>query len=327
VPKLPTFADVEAAAKRIAPFVTRTPLLRSVELDRATGARVLVKADCLQPTGVFKVRGAFSRLTALTAAGRKQGVVAFSSGNHGQAVAYAAKTLGVSAIVVMPKTAPRIKIEKTRSHGAKVVLYDPRTEAREAIAAEISAKTGRIVVPSFDDPYVIAGQGTSALEALADANALGLSFDAYLAPVGGAGLLSGSALVLERLSPKTRLYGVEPRGYDDFARSLKAGKRLSIRKNPPPTLCDAIKTLMTGALTFAIASRVAAGALVVSGAEVTRAVRFAFANLKIVAEPGGAVALAALLAGKIPARGKTIGLMVTGGNVDADVFAKILKGR
>jgi len=327
VKPFPTFSDVEAAAQRIAPYVIHTPLLRSVELDRVTGARVLVKADCLQRTGAFKARGAFSRLTALTKGERARGVVAFSSGNHGQAVAYAARMLGVSAVIVMPKTAPKIKIAKTKSHGAKIVLYDPKTQSREAIAAEISEQTGRIVVPSFNDPLVIAGQGTSALEAVADAKALGLSFDAYLVCTGGAGLLSGTALVLDKLSPKTSLYSVEPKGYDDFARSLAAGKRLAVRKNPPKTLCDAIKTPSTSDLTFAIAKRFVAGGLVVTEAEVKKAVRFAFANLKLVAEPGGAVALAALLAKKIPAKGKTVGLIVTGGNVDPEIFAEIIQSR
>ncbi|HXV73792.1 MAG TPA: threonine/serine dehydratase [Sphingomonadales bacterium] len=327
VRSLPSFSDVEGAAKRIARHVTRTPLLRSVELDRATGATVLVKADCLQPTGAFKVRGAFSRLTALSAAEKRRGVVAFSSGNHGQAVAYAAKTLGLSAVIVMPKTAPAIKITKTKSHGARVVLYDPKTKSREKIASGIAARTGRILVPSFDDPFIVAGQGTAALEAVEDAKALGLSFDVYLVCTGGAGLLSGTTLVFEKLSPQTKLYAVEPKGYDDFARSLKAGRRLSIGKHPPVSFCDAIRTPSTSDLTFAIASRFAAGGLVVSDAEVKRAMRFAFENLKIVTEPGGTVALAALLAGKIPAKGKTIGLTITGGNVDPEIFVKILKSR
>lgn len=318
------FSDVEIAAKRIHRHVVRTPLLRSAELDRLTQAKVFVKAECLQPTGSFKVRGAFNRLKAFTAKEKRRGVVAYSSGNHGQAVAYASCVLGISAIIVMPKTAPKIKISKTRSHGAQVLLYDPRTQSREKIAERISEKSGRILIPSFDDPYVVAGQGTSALEAVAEIDTLGTVFDDYLVCTGGAGLLSGSALVLSKMSSKTKLYGVEPRGYDDFARSCRAGKRLHIKRNPPPTLCDAIVTSSTSDFTFAIASQHVTDVLVVSDEQVKRAMRFAFYNLKTVAEPGGAVALAALLAKKIPTKGRTIGLLISGGNVDPKLFCKIL---
>ena len=318
---LPGFEDVLAAAKRIEGRVTRTPLLRSVELDRVTGGDIYVKPECLQKTGAFKLRGAFSRLTALSEDEKKKGVVAYSSGNHGQAVAYAAHVLGVKATVVMPETAPAIKIEKTRAHGAEVVLYDPEKDTREALAAKISGETGTIVVPSFEDPYIIAGQGTSALEVVADAPPL----DAYLVCTGGGGLLAGSNLVFAEKSPETKTYSVEPETHDDHRQSFAAGKRIKL-DNPSSTICDALLPATPGEMTFAINQLRVAEGLAVSDAEAKEAMRFAFENLKIVAEPGGAVALAAVLSGKIETKGKTIGLIVTGGNVDADFFAGVLKG-
>ena len=296
--KLPTFADVEAAAARIADKVTRTPLLRSNELDRITGGSIYLKPECLQKTGAFKARGAFSRLTALSEAEQGRGVVAFSSGNHGQAVAFAAKTLGIAATIVMPETAPNIKIEKTRSHGPKVVLFDPKKDTRERIAGEISEKTGAVLVPSFDDPYIIAGQGTHALEVIADAPNL----DAFLVCTGGGGLLAGTALAFAELSPKTKLYSVEPENYNDHQQSFAAGARVKL-ENPSPTICDALLPLTPGKMTFAINKQLVTGGLVVSDDEVRDAIRFAHKHLDLVVEPGGAVALAAVLAGKIETRG------------------------
>jgi threonine dehydratase len=319
---LPTFADVEKAAGRIEGVVIRTPLLRSVELDRRAGGKVFVKPECLQLTGAFKIRGAFNRLSALSEEQRKKGVVAFSSGNHGQAVAYAAKTLGVAATIVMPGTAPAIKIEKTRSHGAKIVLYDPEKEDREVLARAIADKTGETVVPSYDDPFIIAGQGTSALEVIEDAPKL----DAYIVPAGGGGLLAGSVLAFEELSPKTRLYSAEPESYNDHQQSFATGERVRL-ENPAPTICDALLPLTPGEITFAINRRHVTGGVAVSDGEVCAAMRFAFENLKIVTEPGGAVALAAVLSGKIDTRGKNIGLIITGGNVEAAFFAEILAKR
>ncbi|MEE8259318.1 MAG: threonine/serine dehydratase [Sphingomonadales bacterium] len=319
--KLPTFRDVEAAAARIAGKVTRTPLLNSIELDRQTGGRIYVKPECLQLTGAFKARGAFNRLTAMSEAERARGVVAFSSGNHGQAVAYAAKALGIAATIVMPESAPAIKIEKTRSHGPKIVLYDPETESREEIAAAIAEDTGAGVVPSFEDPYIIAGQGTHALEVIEDAPNL----DAYLVCTGGGGLLAGSALVFAELSPETRLYSVEPEEYNDYQKSFETGKRVK-NENPKPTICDALMTPSPGVMTFEINRKHVTGGLVVSDDEVRDAIRFAYKTFELVIEPGGAVALAAVLSGKIETRGRAIGLIVTGGNVDPGLFKEILEG-
>ena len=316
---LPTFKDVKAAAKRIKGVAVRTPLLCSVELDRATRGKIFVKPECLQLTGAFKLRGAFNRLSVLSEEERKRGVVAFSSGNHGQAVAYAAKLLGVAATIVMPGTAPQIKIEKTRAHGAKIVLYDPEKEDREVLARSIAEKTGEVMAPSYDDPFIIAGQGTSALEVIRDAPKL----DAYVVPAGGGGLLAGSVLAFEELSPETRLYSAEPETYNDHQKSFSAGNRVRL-ENPAPTICDALLPLTPGEMTFAINRRHVAGGVVVSDKEVKAAMRFAFETLKIVAEPGGAVALAAVLFRKIDTKGKNIGLIVTGGNVDPVFFAEVL---
>jgi len=281
---LPTFRDVQKAAGRLKGVVTRTPLLCSAELDRATRGQVFVKPECLQLTGAFKLRGAYNRLSALSGEEQKRGVVAFSSGNHGQAVAYAAHVLGIAATIVMPETAPAIKIEKTRCHGAKIVLYEPEREDREVLARAISEQTGEVVVPSFDDPFIIAGQGTSALEVIEDAPKL----DAYLAPAGGGGLLAGSVLAFEELSPETKLYSAEPESYNDHQQSFAAGERVRL-ENPAPTICDALLPLTPGEMTFAINRRHVAGGVAVSDGEVRTAMRFAFENLKIVTEPGGAV--------------------------------------
>lgn len=317
---LPEFSDVLAAAKRIKGVAVRTPLLCSAELDQATGGKAFIKPECLQPTGAFKIRGAYNRLSVLSEEEQKRGVVAFSSGNHGQAVAYAAKLLGVAATIVMPGTAPQIKIEKTRAHGAKIVLYDPEKEDREVLARSIAEKTGEVMAPSYDDPFIIAGQGTSALEVIRDAPRL----DAYVVPAGGGGLLAGSVLAFEELSPETKLYSAEPESYNDHQQSFAAGKRVSL-EGPKPTICDALLPLTPGEMTFAINRRHVTGGVVVSDKEVKAAMRFAFENLKIVTEPGGAVALAAVLSGKIDTKGKNIGLIVTGGNVDPAFFAEILK--
>lgn len=323
---LPEFKDVIAAARRIDGAVTRTPLLRSVELDRITGGRIFVKPECLQLTGSFKLRGAYNRLASLTEKEKQKGVVAFSSGNHGQAVAYAAKRLAISAVIVMPDDAPEIKVEKTRSHGPEIVLYDRKKESREEKAAAIAKETGRVVVPSFDDPYIIAGQGTAALEAFVDASAKEITFHYYLVGTGGGGLLAGHSLVFRAHARSTKLYSVEPEAFDDHARSFKAGKPTPHEPNPKPTICDALLPPQPGKLTFAINKSFVAGGLSVTDDEVRTAMRFAFENLKLVVEPGGAVALAAVLAGKIDAKGRNVGLIITGGNVDASIFADVLKG-
>lgn len=321
--ELPTPDDVAAAAARIAAHVVRTPLLRSPALDAATGGTVLLKPEPLQRTGSFKLRGATNAIRQLDAAARARGVVTHSSGNHGQAVACAAAAVGAPATVFMPADAPAIKRAATASWGATVRLYDRARDDREALSRAHAETTGQTVIPPFDHPHVIAGQGTAALELAADARAAGLAMDALLVCTGGGGLVAGSALAVASSSPATLVHAVEPEGWDDTARSLAAGERLA---NAPGGggLCDALMAPMPGVLTFALNRRLLAGGLVVTEAEVLAAMAFAFRHLKLVVEPGGAVALAALLAGKIDARGKVVGAVLSGGNVDPAVFARAL---
>jgi threonine dehydratase len=319
-----SFADVAAAAGRLHGKAVRTPLIRSATLDAATGGKILVKPECLQLTGSFKFRGAYNRLSQLSEEERGRGVVAFSSGNHAQGVALAAKMLGIDAIIVMPADAPAIKLENTRAHGASIVSYDRRTEIREEIAAGIAETEGRVLVLPYDDPPIIAGQGTSALEVMEDAAAADITLDAYVVPAGGGGLMAGSALAIRELSPDTLIYSAEPENFDDHARSLAAGERLANDPEAPESLCDALMAPIPGELTFPINQRLVAGGLVVSEAEVCAAVRFALGELKLVVEPGGAVALAAVLAGRIATRDRAIGLVLSGGNIDADQMCTIL---
>ncbi len=320
---LPAFADIEAAAARIAPHAAVTPLLRSPALDAIAGGTVLLKAEVLQHTGSFKLRGALNRLLQLTPDERARGVVAYSSGNHAQAVAYAATKLGMPSVIVMPKDAPALKIERTRAFGGEVVLYDRYTEDRVAIGGAIAEARGMVVVPPFEDRHVIAGQGTLALEALRQAQALGLVPNRLLVCCGGGGLTAGCALAAEGVSPGTVVHPVEPVGFDDYARSLAGGVRVG---NPPGnrSLCDAIVTEMPGAMTFAINQpRVGAG-LTVSDDEALAAIAFAVRELKLVVEPGGVVALAALLAGRVAARGEVTMVVVTGGNIDPALLARAI---
>lgn len=311
----PTLEQVKAAAARIAGVAVRTPLLRSDTLDGATGAKVWLKAECLQRTGSFKFRGAWNRLSALTPEQRREGVVAFSSGNHAQGVALAAKLLGIRATIVMPSDAPRIKADATRGYGAEIVSYDRLTERREVIAAKIAEERGGVVVPSFDDPYVVAGQGTAGLEIAEEAG----QPDVMLVCCGGGGLASGIALAL----PESGIVVVEPEGYDDVTRSLAGGAIEPVR-DPGPTLCDALQTLVTAPLTFGILQARGARGVAVSEAEVKAAVAFAFRELKLVVEPGGAAALAAALSGKLDLSGKTVALTLSGGNVDAETYRACL---
>lgn len=328
-PSLPTPADVIAAGERLAGVAIRTPLLRNPALDAAVGCQVVLKPETLQIGGSFKFRGAANRLLQLTAEERAAGVVAWSSGNHAQGVAAAANMLGVRARIVMPADAPAIKLERTRALGAEIITYDRYREDREQIARELAAREGGVIVPSYDDPAVIAGQGTVGLELCADVQAVGQTLDAVLVCCGGGGLTAGIALALEQLSPETALYAVEPEGYDDHARSLAAGHRVAADTSQP-SLCDALLAPTPGKLTFAINASRLAGVLVVSEADVRAAVRFAFAHLKLVVEPGGAVALAALLAGKLDVpggrgSGQRVGVVLSGGNVDPTVFAAIIQ--
>ena len=320
-----TFADVQSAAERLAGRAVVTPLIESPALNERLGGRVLIKPETLQRVGAFKFRGAFNRLSRLSPDERKGGVVAFSSGNHAQGVALAARLLGLPSLIVMPADAPTVKVEATRGYGAEVRFYDRATDDREALAAAAAAERGAVVVPAFDDPFIIAGQGTAGVEIAAQARALGPSIDLLLGPVGGGGLMSGVSLAMRALSPATGLYGVEPDGFDDTRRSLEAGERRGAPPGPR-SLCDALESPMPGKLTFPILRAHLAGVLTATDAEVAEAMRYAFATLKLVVEPGGAVALAALLAGKLQLAGRTAAIILSGGNVDAELFSRVLAG-
>lgn len=322
---LPAFADIQAAALRLAGVALRTPLLAGTPLDELTGGRLLLKLESLQRFGSFKIRGAFNRLSQLSAVERQSGVVAFSSGNHAQGVAGAARMLGIRATIVMPADAPRLKLDNTRALGADVVLYDRYREDREGVAARVLAERGGTLVPAFDDPHIVAGQGTAGLELMQQAEELGLAPDQVLIGASGGGLAGGSAVAIRSLSQGTAVYAVEPEAFDDIGRSLAAGRRLS---NPPEarTICDALMSSPCGAIPFALMRRHLAGALTVSDDEVRAAMAYAFRTLKLVVEPGGAVALAAVLAGKLPLQGRTTAIFLTGGNVDPETFCRVLAG-
>lgn len=310
----PTAADVLAAQRRIAPHIVRTPMLRNAQLDRRTGGTILIKPEVLQRTGSFKLRGATNALRRLAETALPDAVVTFSSGNHGQAIACAAAALGVPATVVMPADAPAAKREATAFWGATVVTYDRAREDRMAIAQLCAAEAGAVIIPPYEHPDVIAGQGTLALELAEDAAAAGLALDDLLVCTGGGGLIAGCALALAEVSPRTRVYSVEPAGWDDTARSLAAGTRLA-NDMRGSMFCDALLTPTPGVLTFGINRRLLAGGLVVSDDEVRMAMEFAGRYFKLMVEPGGAVALAALLAGRIGAAGRTIGVVLSGGNL------------
>ena len=318
-----TLGDIEAAAGRLAGHAVVTPLIESPALNERLGGRVLLKAETLQRVGAFKFRGAYNRLSQLTPAERAAGVVAFSSGNHAQGVALAARLLGIPALIVMPSDAPRVKVEATAGYGAEIRLYDRLTESREAIAAEIAQDRGAVIVPAFDDPDIIAGQGTVGLEIVRQAGDTRL--DLMLCPVGGGGLVGGASEAVKALSPQTEVWGVEPELFDDTRRSLEAGER-QVLTPTVRSLCDALESPAPGVLTFPLIQKNLTGVLTVSDAQVAEAMRFAFATLKLVVEPGGSVGLAALLAGKLPLGGRTAAVILSGGNVDPDLFARVLKG-
>lgn len=319
-----TFADIEAAARRIKGHAVETPLIESPALNDRLGARILIKSETLQRVGAFKFRGAYNRLVQLEGAEKKAGVVAFSSGNHAQGVALAAKLLGMPAVIVMPSDAPKVKADATKGYGAEVRFYDRLTENREAIAAEIAGQRGAVIVPAFDDPHIVAGQGTVGLELMDQAKALGVTPDLVAAPIGGGGLISGIGTAVKARAPGTRVVGVEPEGFDDARQSLAAGERITL-KPTRRSLCDALESPSTGLITFPMIQQVVSEIAVVDDAEVAEAMRYAFAILKLVVEPGGSVGLAALLAGKIKAQG-TVGLVLSGGNVDPDLFARVIRG-
>jgi threonine dehydratase len=314
---------IRAAAERLKGHARETPLLSSPFIDHLAGRRVLIKAECLQHTGSFKYRGGYSAVSALPEDVRANGVIAFSSGNHAQGVALAATQHGVPSVIIMPADAPRLKIENTRALGAEVVLYDRATEDRDAIGASMAAERGLTLIKPFDEPEVIAGQGTTGLEIAAQARALGVEEADVLVCCGGGGLTSGIALALEAEAPGLRARPAEPQGFDDTARSLASGR---IERNAAMTgsICDAIVTPSPGNLTFPIMQRLCGPGLVVSDREALRAMAQAFLRLKIVLEPGGAVALAAALNRRDQIEGDAVIVVASGGNVDIEMFEQAL---
>jgi threo-3-hydroxy-L-aspartate ammonia-lyase len=311
--------DVRAAAARLKGRIHRTPVITSRSFDDVCGCRVFFKCENLQRAGAFKIRGALNKLLSLTEEERSRGVVGFSSGNHAQGVALAARLTGASAVVLMPTDAPASKVAATKGYGAEVVYYDRQREDREARAKDLVATTGRILVPPYDDPAIMAGQGTAALELMEDVPDL----DALLAPVGGGGLMAGCSTVAKALRPASEVYGVEADTANDTFLSLKKGERVTIP--PPPTIADGIRNLSPGALTFPINQRNLTDVLLVSDPEIEAAVRFLLLRCKILVEPTGAVPAAAVLAGKLPMpKGSRVGIVLSGGNIDAGLLAEIL---
>ncbi len=315
---------IRAARARIGTHLRRTPILSSPALDAVAGRRVLVKAECLQVTGSFKARGGWSAISAIPEERRARGVIAFSSGNHAQGVAHAAREHGIPAVILMPKDAPRAKVDGTRALGAEIVHFDRETDDRDAMGAALAEKRGLTLVKPFDAPLVIAGQGTAGLEIAEQAADLGVAEADVLVCCGGGGLTAGIALALEAEAPGLRVRPCEPDGFDDTARSLAAGE---IRRNDRlnGSICDAIITPQPGDITFPILKRLCGPGLVVTEDEVLRAMALAFRHLKIVIEPGGAVALAAALFRPEAAQGDTVIAVATGGNVDAPIFARALE--
>jgi threonine dehydratase len=309
----PTAEGIRRAAGKVAAILPPTSLL---PLDLG-GATVWCKAECLQPVGAFKIRGAWHRLTDLSDKERTKGVVGVSSGNHAQGVAWAARRLGIGATIVMPRDAPAVKLEATRALGAEIVLYDRYDESREAIAVDLCERTGATLVHAFADPWVIEGQGTIGIELLAQGEAP----TRIVAPCGGGGLSAGLALAC----PEAEIVPVEPEGWDDVRRSLEAGHIVDVGPNPPPTACDALQTLATQPINFAVLQERCRHGLMVTPAEVRAAQRLAFAKLRLVVEPGGAAALAAALAGKVALHGRTV-IVLSGGNTDAKAYAEVLAG-
>ncbi len=311
--------DVRVAAARLKGRIHRTPVITSRSFDDLCGCSVFFKCENLQRAGAFKIRGALNKLLTLTAEERARGVVGFSSGNHAQGVALAARLTGASAIILMPTDAPALKVAATKGYGAEVVYYDRQTEDREARAMDLAAKTGRVLVPPYDDPAIMAGQGTVALELLEDVPDL----DALLTPMGGGGLMAGCSTVAKALRPAMQIYGVEADTANDTYLSFTKGERVTIA--PPPTIADGIRNLSPGALTFPINKQNLAGVLLVSDREIEEAVRFLLLRCKILVEPTGAVAAAAVLTGKLAMpKGSRVGIVLSGGNIDAALLAEIL---
>jgi threonine dehydratase len=322
--KTPSYQSVRDAAARLRGIVTRTPLLESIALNERLGARLFLKCETLQHTGSFKFRGAYNTLSRLSGAQKAAGVIAYSSGNHAQGVALSAKMLGIPATILMPEDSPTIKLNNTRGYGAKVVTYDRYNESREDIGEKIAKDGNLTLVKPYDNYFVISGQGTTGIEIAEQLKEQNIHADICVAPAGGGGLIAGTSLALRELSPRTKIYAAEPENFDDTSRSLKAGKRVQ-NEAGQQSICDAIVTPMPGKITFAINQLTLAGGLVVTDEETRAAMRDAFHYFKCVIEPGGAVALAALIEGKIDIEGKTVVAIASGGNVDPGLYSDILK--
>lgn len=322
---LPTAADVDAAVIRLAGVALHTPLISSPVLDQATGGRVFLKAETLQRTGSFKFRGAYNKISSILPEKRAAGVVAYSSGNHAQGVAAAAKLLGMRATIVMPSDAPRAKRLRTEALGAEVIGYDRNTEDRAAIAMKLVNERAATLVPPYDDPLIIAGQGTIGLEIVEQLAERGLKPEIVVVGASGGGLAAGISLGVKSRIATAKFYTAEPDGFDDTARSFVSGKR-EANARMSGTICDALMTATPGELTFPITSKLIGQGISATDAEVGRAVRYAFEELKLVVEPGGAIGLAALLAGKVDIKGKVVVGILSGGNVDTELFARLIAG-
>ena len=319
-------AGVRRAAERLQGRAIRTPVIENETLNEAAGGRVFVKAEVLQHYGSFKFRGAYNLISQLTAAERARGILAWSSGNHAQGVAYAARMMGAKATILMPKDAPAVKMRNVRMLGAEIVVYDRYAEDREAIAERMVAERGMVLAPSFDHSQIIDGQGTLALDTFEDVRARGAALDAFIVCCGGGGLTSGCATILEDVQPRTEKWIAKPEGFDEAWSSIRSGarQRADITRR---TICDAIATPSPGRLTFPIMQRLVRGGVTLTEADVRQAMMFAFEHLKLVVEPGGAVALAAVLSRKFDGSGKNTAVTLSGGNVDAALFAAVLEGR
>jgi len=313
-----TYADVAAAHERIKPFAKRTPVLASSTIDALTGAKVFFKCENFQRMGAFKFRGAYNALSQLSPEQKRKGVVAFSSGNHAQAVALSGKLLGVPATIVMPTDAPKVKLEATRGYGAEVVMYNASNEDRQKIAEKLAAERGLTVIPPFDHPHILAGQGTAAKELIEETGPL----DILMVPCGGGGLLSGCSIAAKHLSPKCRVIGVEPAAGDDGLRAFRSGKLEIIKL--PDTIADGARTTSLGKITFALIQKHVDDFLTVTDEELVKWMFFLWERMKIVVEPTGALAASALLQGKIDAKGRKVGVVISGGNVDLAWAAKQL---
>ncbi len=323
--RLPTAADIADAARMLAGVAVRTPLLSSAALDALTGGRIFLKPEPLQRTGSFKFRGAYNRLARIAPERRAAGVVAYSSGNHAQGVAAAAKLLGMPALIVMPRDTPALKRERTAALGAEIVLYDRDREDRAEIARRIATERDATLVPPFDDPLIMAGQGTAGREIVEDLEVLGLKPDIVIVPASGGGLIGGIALAVKERHAQARIIAAEPEGFDDHRRSLRSGKR-ERNARMSGSICDGLLTAEPGEITFEVTRRLVDEGMVASDDEVRRAMTFAYRELKLVVEPSGAIALAVLLAGRVDVAGKTVAVVLSGGNVDAKLFAEAIGG-